>query len=37
MEDVVLDGLNLLKLREGDPWGIIMVHSYAKSTLIYGK
>ena len=37
MEDVVLNGLNLLKLREGDPWGIILVHSYAKSTLTYGK
>ena len=37
MEDVVQDGLNLLKLREGDPWGIIMVHSYAKSTLTYGE
>jgi len=35
MEDIVKTGLNRLNLREGDPWGMIFIHSFAKSTLTY--
>jgi hypothetical protein len=35
MEDVVKTGLNRLNLREGDPWGMIFIHSFARSTLTY--
>ena len=36
MEDVVKTGLNKLSLREGDdPWGIVSIWTFAKSTLTY--
>jgi len=38
MEDVVPDGLNKLSLREGyDPFGIVSIWPFAKSTLTYGE
>jgi len=38
MEDVVQDGLNKLSLREGyDPFGIVSIWTFAKSTLTYGE
>jgi hypothetical protein len=38
MEDVVKTGLNKLSLREGnDPWGIVSIWTFAKSTLTYGQ
>jgi len=33
MEDVAPEGLNKLSLRQGDPWGMILIHIFARSTL----
>jgi len=37
MEDVAKTGLNKLSLRQGDPWGMILIHIFARSTLPYER